>query len=129
MRGEDAEGEAVPPLKSLVVRGFNHLPRDQHVRWSEYNHFFSECEDCLPPALKEELVQAYKRGTVDIALTNRTFQAITPFLDPLRSRGGRVNVILKLGTLLRARAVEKATAKRRQRSDSSDCGAAARGAE
>ena len=129
VRGEDAEGEAVPPLKSLVVKGFNHLPRDQHVRWSEYNHFFSECEENLPPELREELVQAYKRGTVDIALTNRTFQAITPVIDPLRSRGGKVNVILKLGTLLRARAVEKAAAKKRQRSDSSDGGAAARGAE
>jgi hypothetical protein len=108
VRGEDADGAPVPPLKCLVVKGVNHLPRDQHARWSEYNNFFLECEGQLPAELKSQLHAAYKAKTVDIALTNTSFKAITPIIDPFRTRGDRVNVGLKLGTVLRARAVQKA---------------------
>lgn len=120
MRGQDEHGCVTPPLKSLVVKGFNHLPRDQHARWSEYSHFFRDCEEQLPPDKKAELNAAYKAGTVNIALTNTTFENMKHYFDPLRVRGEQVNVKLKLGTLLRKRNEHKADAKRRRISDADE---------
>jgi hypothetical protein len=118
MRGMDADGCAIPPLKSLVVKGFNHLPRDQHARWSEFNSFFEQCARELPDALRTTLHSRFKDGTADLELVNEAYSAIKAVVDPYRTRGEEVKVRLKLSTVLRARAI----AKKRQRSIGDGCG-------
>ena len=107
---DDDASVMLPPIKACT---YYHLPRGSQPRWKEWSSFFEECFNSMPVTEQTELMQAYKRRNVPLSLLNRCYVLVVPIVNMYRKNSKRKEQ-LKLGTILRNRAVAAAAQRQRQ---------------